>query len=48
VNGQNRQEAVSGLVYFITKDIAVDIRAGIGLNRKARDFLAGAGFVVRY
>jgi hypothetical protein len=48
VNSKNRQEAVSGLVYFITKDIAVDIRAGIGLNRQARDFLAGTGFVVRY
>ena len=48
VNSKNRQEAVSGLVYFITKNIAVDIRAGIGLNRQARDFLAGTGFVVRY
>ena len=48
VHGQNRQEAVSGLVYFITKNIAVDIRAGIGLNRQAADFLAGTGFVVRY
>jgi len=48
VNSKNRQEAVSGLVYFITKDIAVDIRAGIGLNRQARDFLAGTGFVIRY
>jgi len=48
VHGQNRQETVGGLVYFITKDIAVDIRAGIGLNRQARDFLAGTGFVIRY
>jgi hypothetical protein len=48
VHSKNRQEAVSGLVYFITKDIAVDVRAGIGLNRQAPDFLAGTGFVVRY
>lgn len=44
----SRHEAVSGLVYFITKDIAVDIRAGIGLNEQARDFLAGTGFALRY
>ena len=48
VHGQDRQEAVGGLVYFITKNMAVDIRAGIGLNRQAPDFLAGTGFVVRY
>ena len=48
VHGQDRQEAVGGLVYFITKNMAVDIRAGIGLNTQAPDFLAGTGFVVRY
>jgi hypothetical protein len=39
---------VGGLVYFITDNLAVDVRAGVGLNRQANDFLAGAGFSVRY
>jgi len=36
------------LVYFITKDVEVDIRAGVGLNQRANDFLAGPGFAVRF
>jgi hypothetical protein len=44
----SRHYAVGGFVYFITKDIEVDIRAGVGLNRQANDFLAGTGFAVRY
>jgi len=36
------------LVYFITEDVAVDIRAGVGLNQQANDFRAGMGFAVRY
>ena len=43
-----RHYAVGGFVYFITKDVEVDIRAGVGLNARANDFLAGAGFAVRY
>lgn len=43
-----RHYAVGGFVYFITKDVAVDIRAGVGLNAQANDFLAGTGFAVRY
>jgi len=43
-----RHYAVDGFVYFITKDVAVDIRAGVGLNAQANDFLAGTGFAVRY
>lgn len=43
-----RDYAVGGLVYFLTKDFAIDIRAGVGLNTQANDFLAGAGFAVRY
>jgi len=43
-----RHYAVSGFVYFITKDVEVDIRAGVGLNQRANDFLAGTGFAVRY
>ncbi len=37
-----------GFQYFVTKDFALDIRAGIGLSRSADDVFAGAGFVVRY
>lgn len=44
----SRHYAVGGFVYFITKDVAVDIRAGVGLNAHANDFLAGTGFSVRY
>ena len=40
--------AVGGFVYFITKNVAVDIRTGIGLNKQANDVLAGTGFAVRY
>jgi hypothetical protein len=43
-----RHYAVGGFVYFITKDVAVDIRAGLGLNAQANDFLLGTGFAVRY
>jgi Putative MetA-pathway of phenol degradation len=43
-----RYYAVGGFVYFISQDLAVDIRAGAGLNDRANDFLAGAGFAVRY
>lgn len=44
----SRHYAVGGFVYFITKDVEVDIRAGVGLNRQANDFLVGTGFAVRY
>ena len=40
--------AVGGFVYFITKNVAVDIRTGVGLNKQANDVLAGTGFAVRY
>jgi hypothetical protein len=43
-----RDYAVGGLVYFITKNLAVDVRAGVGLTKEANDFLAGTGFAVRY
>ncbi len=43
-----RHYAVGGFVYFITKNVEVDIRAGVGLNQRANDFLAGTGFAVRY
>ena len=43
-----RHYAVGGFVYFITKDLEVDIRAGVGLNERANNFLAGTGLAVRY
>jgi hypothetical protein len=43
-----RHYAVGGFVYFITKNLAVDIRAGVGLNEGANDVLGGAGLAVRY
>jgi outer membrane putative beta-barrel porin/alpha-amylase len=43
-----RDYAVGGLVYFIPDNLAIDVRAGVGLNRQANDFLAGTGFSVRY
>ena len=43
-----RDYAVGGLVYFLTKNFAIDIRAGVGLNAQANDFLAGTGFATRY
>ena len=43
-----RHFGVGGFVYFITRNFAVDIRAGVGLNDRANDFLAGVGFAVRF
>jgi hypothetical protein len=40
--------AVGGLVYFITNNFAVDVRAGMGLNDHSNRFLAGAGFTARF
>jgi len=40
--------AVGGLVYFLTPNVAFDIRAGGGLTQDATRFLAGVGFVLRY
>jgi hypothetical protein len=37
-----------GFQYFVTNDFALDIRAGVGLNRAADDFFAGTGLVYRY
>lgn len=37
-----------GFQYFVTKNFALDIRAGVGLSRSADDFFTGVGFVVRY
>ena len=42
-----RHFAVGGFVYFVTPDLAVDIRAGVGLNKQSDDFIAGVGFAIR-
>jgi hypothetical protein len=44
----SRQYAVGGLVYFITRNFEVDARAGVGVNGRSNDFLAGVGFAARY
>jgi hypothetical protein len=43
-----RHYAVGGLVFFSTKDFAVDFRAGAGLNSSANRFLLGTGFAFRH
>jgi len=43
-----RHYAVGGLVYFITPNFEVDVRAGVGLNHLSNDFLTGVGFAARY
>jgi Putative MetA-pathway of phenol degradation len=40
----SRHYAVGGLVYFVTPNFQLDMRAGVGLN----DFLAGVGFAARF
>ena len=40
--------AVGGLVYFITPNLAVDARAGVGINHRSNDVLAGVGFAIRH
>jgi hypothetical protein len=40
--------ADGGFVYRVTNNFQLDIRAGIGLNRRADDFFTGAGFAYRY
>src|SRR5262247_1966320 len=42
-----RHFAVGGLVYFISPNLAVDGRVGVGLNHSSNDFLVGFGFAVR-
>jgi len=40
--------AVAGLVYFISHDLEVDARAGLGLNDRSNSLIAGVGLAVRY
>ena len=42
-----RHYAVGGLVYFVTPDLAVDVRAGVGLNSRSDNLVAGVGFAIR-
>ncbi|HEY8503710.1 MAG TPA: transporter [Gemmataceae bacterium] len=37
-----------GFTYLVGPNFQLDIRAGLGLNRRADDFFTGTGFVVRY
>lgn len=37
-----------GFTYRVTPNFQLDIRAGVGLNRRADDFFAGTGFAYRY
>ena len=37
-----------GFTYKFTPNFQYDIRAGVGLNRRADDFFAGTGFAMRY
>ncbi|HEV3443114.1 MAG TPA: transporter [Gemmataceae bacterium] len=39
---------VAGLVYFITINCEIDVRAGVGLNEHADGYLIGSGFALRY
>lgn len=43
-----RHYAVGGLVLFAKKNLALDFRAGAGLNAQANRFLIGTGFAVRH
>jgi hypothetical protein len=35
-------------VYYVGDNLALDVRAGIGLTDHSSDYLAGAGISVRY
>ncbi len=37
-----------GFTYLVSNDVQFDIRAGLGLNRAADDFFAGAGLSIRF
>jgi hypothetical protein len=40
--------AVAGLVYFITSNLEVDGRVGVGLNDRSNNLIGGVGFAVRF
>jgi hypothetical protein len=39
---------VGGFVYYVTRDFAMDIRSGVGLNQHSNGYLLGCGFGLRY
>ena len=43
-----RHYVVAGLVYFITSDLEIDGRAGVGLNDRSNNLITGVGFAVRF
>lgn len=43
-----QEYVVGGFVYFLNNNLEVDIRAGVGLNNHASDYLLGTGFAARY
>ncbi len=43
-----QEYVVGGFVYFLNNYFEVDIRAGVGLNNHASDYLLGTGFAARY
>jgi hypothetical protein len=43
-----RHYAVGGLVYFISSDLEVDGRVGVGLNDRSNNLIGGVGFAVRF
>ncbi len=46
--GGPQHYVVTGFVYFIGKDMEIDIRAGVGLTEHSSNYLVGSGFSVRY
>jgi len=48
VSAAPRHYAVAGTVYFVTPNLQLDMRAGVGLNHHSNNFLAGVGFAARY
>ena len=46
--GGAKHYAVGGFVLFVTKNLAIDIRTGIGLTENANHFLIGTGFAFRH
>jgi hypothetical protein len=42
-----RHYVVGGVVYFVTKNVAMDFRVGAGLNAQASRLLVGTGFAFR-
>jgi hypothetical protein len=43
-----RHYTVGGLVFFATPNLALDARAGVGLNHRSNDYLTGVGFAARF